>query len=108
MWDGIFAALSHHENPTDPLVVGHVQVVDLEVERHPPPERRHAADPDYAVRPFQCRSLIAPETRRGSAQLQAGPSGCTLPSVDIKTKLLSQYNRLLILKRNSQLDVNKT
>ena len=44
---------SHHENPLEPLVVGHVQVVDFEVERHPAAERRHAANPD---RSFQCRS----------------------------------------------------
>ena len=44
---------SHHENPLEPLVVGHVQVVDFEVERHPAAERRHAADPD---RSLQCRS----------------------------------------------------
>ena len=39
--------------------------------------------------------------------VQGGPSGCTLPFVGFKTKVPSQYS-LLILKPNSQFDVNKT
>ena len=39
-------------------------------------------------------------------KLQGGPSGCTLPFVDIKTKVRSQY-KPHILKRNFQFDVNK-
>ena len=39
--------------------------------------------------------------------LQGGPSGCTLPFLDIKTKVPSQYI-ILILKCNAQFDVNKT
>ena len=38
--------------------------------------------------------------------IQGGPSGSSLPFVDVKTKVLSHYG-LLILKRDSQLHVNK-
>ena len=40
------------------------------------------------------------------AALQGGSSGCTLPFSDVKINVPSQYG-LLILKRNSQFNVNK-
>ena len=42
-----------------------------------------------------------------STYIQGVPSGCTPPFVDVKTKVASHYT-LLIQKRNSKLDVNKT
>ena len=43
-------------------------------------------------------------TRTLPLPVQDGPSGCTLPLVDVKTQVLLQY--ILLLKHISQFDVN--
>ena len=47
------------------------------------------------------------ENNEGGEEVQGDPSGCTLAFVDVKTKVPLQYS-LLILKCNSQFNVNKT
>ena len=45
----------YHEDPAEPLL--EVQVVDLEVERHPAAERGHSPDPDWYFPCSSCTNL---------------------------------------------------